>query len=294
MIASRARIVKNDFGRIDHLRVRSWLLRAYHRLGVVRASSIGPYSRLERAMVDREWAPLQVPTLRTLSAPRRTVADDLYRDLAQCRRWKRPGHRAHDAAALLVFRRKIRWRRSRCGTHIVSPGAGRDSSSPPGPASRRRRRRIRDEGPLRSADMEGRSGSKGWWDLKLAKRVATALWSSGEFAIRERVAFQRTCDLAERVTPGTPSRGRGAPRGGARTPAPQGPAPGGDAARVVVRLRGSRPEPTESARRRRGGPRRPRPPRSERTSPYFRKGVLRSVKTASCVGRRITLQFRSQ
>jgi len=62
------------------------------------------------------------------------------------------------------------------------------------------RRRIRDEGPIRSLDMEGR-GSSGWWDLKLVKQVATALWSCGELAIRERRNFQRTYDLAERVIP---------------------------------------------------------------------------------------------
>lgn len=62
------------------------------------------------------------------------------------------------------------------------------------------RRRIRDEGPLRSLDMEG-GGGQGWWDLKVAKKVASALWSSGELAIRERRAFQRTYDLAERVIP---------------------------------------------------------------------------------------------
>ena len=66
--------------------------------------------------------------------------------------------------------------------------------------ARKLRRRIRDEGPMRSIDMEGR-GSSGWWDLKIAKRVATALWSSGELAIRERKNFQRTYDLAERVIP---------------------------------------------------------------------------------------------
>ena len=62
------------------------------------------------------------------------------------------------------------------------------------------RRRIRDEGPIRSLDMEG-GGSRGWWDLKLVKRVATALWSSGELAIRERRNFQRVYDLTERVIP---------------------------------------------------------------------------------------------
>jgi len=62
------------------------------------------------------------------------------------------------------------------------------------------RHRIREEGPLRSLDMEGR-GSRGWWDLKTAKRVASALWSSGELAIRERRNFQRSFDLAERVIP---------------------------------------------------------------------------------------------
>ena len=60
--------------------------------------------------------------------------------------------------------------------------------------------RIRDDGPLRSLDMEG-GGSRGWWDLKIAKKVATALWSSGELAIAERRAFQRTYDLPERVIP---------------------------------------------------------------------------------------------
>jgi uncharacterized protein YcaQ len=65
---------------------------------------------------------------------------------------------------------------------------------------RRLRRRIESEGPLRSIDLEGR-GSRGWWDLKIAKKVATALWSSGELAIRERRNFQRTYDLAERVIP---------------------------------------------------------------------------------------------
>lgn len=62
------------------------------------------------------------------------------------------------------------------------------------------RRQIRNEGPLRSIDMEG-AGSRGWWNVKAANRIATALWSSGEWVVRERKNFQRTYDLAERVIP---------------------------------------------------------------------------------------------
>ena len=64
--------------------------------------------------------------------------------------------------------------------------------------------RIRSDGPLRSAELEQESGPRrrgGWWDLKAAKRVASALWSRGTLAIRERLNFQCTYDLAERVIP---------------------------------------------------------------------------------------------
>lgn len=62
------------------------------------------------------------------------------------------------------------------------------------------RRRIREEGPLRSLDLDG-ANRGGWWNLKVANRVVTALWSSGELAVRERVGFQRIYDLSERVIP---------------------------------------------------------------------------------------------
>ena len=64
--------------------------------------------------------------------------------------------------------------------------------------------RIRAEGPLRSLDMDGeRRGERasGWWNLKLTKRVAEALWSCGELVIGARVNFQRIYDLPERVIP---------------------------------------------------------------------------------------------
>lgn len=64
------------------------------------------------------------------------------------------------------------------------------------------RRRLHEDGPLRSADLDGsRAGQGGWWNLKTASRVASAMWSSGELAIRERRNFQRSYDFAERVIP---------------------------------------------------------------------------------------------
>lgn len=61
-------------------------------------------------------------------------------------------------------------------------------------------RRVRDEGPIRSLDLDGR-GEGGWWGHKPAKRVVVALWWSGDLAIRERSNFQRTFDVPERVIP---------------------------------------------------------------------------------------------
>ncbi len=60
--------------------------------------------------------------------------------------------------------------------------------------------RIRGEGPLRSSELEGKSSS-GWWNLSVAKKVVSALWSAGTLAVRERRNFQRTYDLTERVIP---------------------------------------------------------------------------------------------
>lgn len=60
--------------------------------------------------------------------------------------------------------------------------------------------RVKKDGALRSSDLEGeRSG--GWWGHKLSKKVAEALWSSGELVIAERRNFQRIYDLPERVIP---------------------------------------------------------------------------------------------
>lgn len=58
-------------------------------------------------------------------------------------------------------------------------------------------RRMADEGPLRSIDLEQRS-SAGWWNIGLTKKVMSALWSRGDVVVRQRSGFQRIFDLAER------------------------------------------------------------------------------------------------
>jgi uncharacterized protein YcaQ len=61
-------------------------------------------------------------------------------------------------------------------------------------------RRIREEGPLRSADFEGTRHDY-MWGLKLSNKLLGALWSCGDLAIRERHKFGRIYDLTERVIP---------------------------------------------------------------------------------------------
>ncbi len=68
--------------------------------------------------------------------------------------------------------------------------------------ARRLLERVAHEGPLRASELESRRGSGGgWWNVGKVKKMASALWSSGSLAVRERVGFQRTWDLAERVIP---------------------------------------------------------------------------------------------
>ncbi len=59
-------------------------------------------------------------------------------------------------------------------------------------------RRIEDDGPVRSIDLEDK-GRAGWWDLGVSKKVLVTLWSRGDVAIRQRSGFQRSFDLTERV-----------------------------------------------------------------------------------------------
>ena len=60
---------------------------------------------------------------------------------------------------------------------------------------------LRDLGPQRGGDFEQVSSPGGWWQLSIAKKVLSALWSRGDVAVSRRVGFQREYDLAERTIP---------------------------------------------------------------------------------------------
>ncbi|HJO02913.1 MAG TPA: crosslink repair DNA glycosylase YcaQ family protein [Acidobacteriota bacterium] len=60
---------------------------------------------------------------------------------------------------------------------------------------------LRDRGPQRGGDFDQVSSRGGWWQLSVAKKVLSSLWSRGDVAITRRVNFQREYDLAERVIP---------------------------------------------------------------------------------------------
>jgi uncharacterized protein YcaQ len=63
--------------------------------------------------------------------------------------------------------------------------------------------RIRNEGPLGSADFKAPEGRKQgpWWDWKPAKRALEMLFSMGKLMVAERRNFHRIYDLTERVLP---------------------------------------------------------------------------------------------
>ncbi|HEF5872772.1 TPA: YcaQ family DNA glycosylase [Burkholderia cenocepacia] len=64
--------------------------------------------------------------------------------------------------------------------------------------------RIREEGPVRSADFAREDGVKGngWWDRKPEKRHLEVLFTTGDLMVSERRNFQRVYDVRERVLPG--------------------------------------------------------------------------------------------
>lgn len=62
--------------------------------------------------------------------------------------------------------------------------------------------RIRIDGPIRSRDVETNTTKRaGWWDWKPAKKALEQMYMEGDLMVCDRVGFQKTYDLTERVLP---------------------------------------------------------------------------------------------
>jgi uncharacterized protein YcaQ len=62
--------------------------------------------------------------------------------------------------------------------------------------------RIRERGPVRSADFARTGGPKpGWWNWTDEKTALDGLWMRGDLMVASRQQFQRVYDLRERVLP---------------------------------------------------------------------------------------------
>ena len=62
--------------------------------------------------------------------------------------------------------------------------------------------RIRQDGPLRSRDLESdKTKNTGWWNWKPSKKALEQLYMEGELMVSQRSGFQKTYDLTERVLP---------------------------------------------------------------------------------------------
>ncbi len=62
--------------------------------------------------------------------------------------------------------------------------------------------RIREHGPVRSADFARAGGAKpGWWNWTDEKTALDGLWIRGDLMVASRQQFQRVYDLRERVLP---------------------------------------------------------------------------------------------
>ena len=129
-------------------------------------SRFGPY---DRKLVDR-WT---------------------YRDRVAYEHW------GHEACVLPASRLPLSLR----GMRRFKPEGKWWTERKPSPASFRRvLKRLREEGPLESADFENApAGSGAWWGWKEDKRALEVYWHGGKVAVSARRHFRRAYDLAERV-----------------------------------------------------------------------------------------------
>ncbi|MDH4116387.1 MAG: winged helix DNA-binding domain-containing protein [Acidimicrobiia bacterium] len=105
---------------------------------------------------------------------------------------------AHEASLVPVGQRPLLTHRMNGGWHWESiERIGRDN---PGYVDRVLQA-VREEGPLRAADVEGHRRADSWWGWGDAKIALEHLFLTGLITASDRIGFQRIYDLPERVHP---------------------------------------------------------------------------------------------
>ncbi len=111
-------------------------------------------------------------------------------------------HWGHAACVLPASRLPLSHRAMR---RFAPTGKWWNERRPSSAACARVVKRLREEGPLESADFGPRDGKSGpWWGWKEDKEVLERYWRKGRVAIATRRSFRRVYDLAERVYPDGP------------------------------------------------------------------------------------------
>lgn len=112
-------------------------------------------------------------------------------------------HWGHAACVLPASRLSL----ARRGMRMFAPtGKWWAERTPSRAACRRVLKRLREEGPLESADFDRNpEGAGTWWGWKEDKEALERYWRGGRVAISSRRSFRRVYDLAERVYPDGPT-----------------------------------------------------------------------------------------
>jgi len=199
-----------ESARIPAADARRFLL---HSQGLLQDPARQVAPRIVQSMIDRLGF-VQIDSIRTVERAHHLILWSRFDDyrteyLAQLLERKRSlfEHWTHDASAIPTAYFQM-WRARFAARSIdrdeVKAWWRKRMGTEPKRTFEHVRRRIREDGPMRSADFtkaNGRAGQGAWWGWSPEKAALELLWRAGELAVSHRVNFQKVFDLTERVFP---------------------------------------------------------------------------------------------
>jgi len=183
-------------GRVDvrHLR------RALDALGIVQLDSVNVFSRSHYMPLFSRLGPYPRETLDQL-----TVHQDGQDGRARADRRELFEYWGHEASLIPIdMQPLLRWRMARAD-ELAWSGVARIARDEP-ELVRRVLELVRDQGPIRAADVDGPTRTRRaseMWSWNAAKTALEYLFFAGQVTAERRVNFERLYDLPERVLPAT-------------------------------------------------------------------------------------------